>query len=247
MGKNDRQRFLHNPDGSVRANLNWRQRLPIMLLAALVSTYIRLVIWTCRIKVVHGQQHREDAIARGVFIPCGWHQRLFISGIFLLTLKRHGVQPGFLISPSREGEFIARVARAHNTAVMRGSSTRTGREAMAAMRRGIADGISPMIFGDGPKGPPGQFKVGAVVLSNRSGTPVLPIGCALDRYWTLKTWDQTRIPKPFARMTIALGPLQSCASDSNAAWADDAAATLAREIDALTAIAEQAIEPTVIS
>lgn len=239
MGRRTRERFLRDEDGTVRANLTWRQRLILVVLAWFVTVYIWLIRWTCRVEVVHGQQHLDDALAQRVFIPCGWHQRLFISGIFLLTLQPRGVRPGFLISPSREGEFIARVARAHGTSVMRGSSTRTGREAITAMRRGLADGISPMIFADGPKGPPGEFKPGAVVLSYRSGMPLLPIGCAIDRYWSLRTWDETRLPKPFARFRVALGPMRTTSGDQDTASVDQTTEALTHELDELTAIADR--------
>lgn len=241
MGKRSRERFIHNTDGTVRANLTRRQLASIILLAWLVSAYIWLLRWTCRVEIVHGGQQLDKAVDQQVFIPCGWHQRLFVSGLFLLTLKPRGVRPGFLISPSREGEFIARVARAHGTAVMRGSSTRTGREALVAMQNGLANGISPMIFADGPKGPPGDFKPGTVVLARRSGMSILPIGCAIDRCWVLKTWDQTRIPKPFAHLKIALGAPRTLEHGEDRASGNAIALALATELDELTAIADQSL------
>lgn len=239
MDQQARPRFLRNDDGTVHANLTWRQRLSIALLAWLISIYIWLVRWTCTVEVVHGQQHLDEALARQIFIPCGWHQRLFVSGIFLATLQPRGIRAGFLISPSREGEFIARVARAHGTAVMRGSSTRTGHEAIVAMRGGLSKGISPMIFADGPMGPMRQCKPGAVLLSHRTGIPVLPIGCTIDRYWSLYTWDQTRIPKPFAHLKVALGPLRTTDYKRGDASVADVTIMLAHNLNELTAIADE--------
>lgn len=239
MGNKRRERVLYNADGTVRANLTWRQTTAIMLLAWLVAAYMWLVRWTCRVEVVRGQAHLDAALARGTVIPCAWHQRLFVSGIFLAKLKSRGLHAGFLISPSREGEFIARVARAHGTAVMRGSSNRTGREAIVAMRRGLDNGISPMVFADGPKGPRGQFKPGAVVLSHRTGMPLLPVACAIDRYWSLRTWDATRIPKPFARFKVALGPLRTTERAPQEA-ATETTEALATELDELTEYADRA-------
>ena len=36
--------------------------------------------------------------------------------------------------------------------------------------------------------------------------PILPIGCAVDRAWYLNRWDSFMVPKPFARIVIAVGP-----------------------------------------
>ncbi|MEQ8800257.1 MAG: lysophospholipid acyltransferase family protein [Salinisphaeraceae bacterium] len=211
----DREPFLRNPDGSLRANLTVWQSLKISLLARVASVYIRLVRLTCRIQVIAGSGHLETARREGPVIACAWHQAELVSGIYLLTWQRLAMRVGFLISPSREGEFIARVARLHGAAVMRGSSTRSGREALWAMAKALEEGTSPVVFADGPSGPAQQFKAGAVILSRRTGAAVLPVGCALDGYWQLRTWDGTLIPKPFARLRIALGPPQTISPEAD--------------------------------
>ena len=38
-----------------------------------------------------------------------------------------------------------------------------------------------------------------------AGVPILPIACAADRAWYLDRWDDFMIPKPFARIVIAVG------------------------------------------
>jgi lysophospholipid acyltransferase (LPLAT)-like uncharacterized protein len=35
--------------------------------------------------------------------------------------------------------------------------------------------------------------------------PIVPIACAADRAWYLDRWDDFMIPKPFARVVIAVG------------------------------------------
>lgn len=236
----NQQRYRLAKGGTVRANLTWWQRRLLVLLSWLMSAYIWLVRLTCRIEIVQGQEHLDEALEQGVFIPCGWHQSLLVSGIFLVKQQRRGTRVGFLISPSREGEFIARVADAHGTEVMRGSSNRTGRQAIVAMRRGLKNGISPMIFADGPTGPAGECKPGAVALSSLAQTPILPIGCGVDRCWTLNTWDQTRIPKPFARFKIALGPLRTNESGRDSETINNMSTELAQELNALSTIAHEA-------
>lgn len=225
-----REPFLRNPDGSLRANLTAWQSLKITLLAWVASTYIWLVRRTCRIDLVAGSGYVETARREGPVIACAWHQAELVSGIYLLTWQRLAMRVGFLISPSREGEFIARVATLHGAGVMRGSSTRSGREALWAMRKALDKGTSPVVFADGPSGPAQQFKAGAVILSRRTGAAVLPVGCALDRYWQLRTWDGTLIPKPFARFRIALGPPQTISPEADVAAESERLGRLLNEL-----------------
>jgi hypothetical protein len=37
------------------------------------------------------------------------------------------------------------------------------------------------------------------------GAPMVPLACAADRAWYLDRWDDFMIPKPFARIVLAVG------------------------------------------
>lgn len=127
----------------------WLQRLKLATVVTLASAYIWLLRLTCRIDTVSGSEQVDAALARGVVIPCSWHQHIMPSALFLRDLVPRGLKTGFLTSPSRDGEFTAGVARRHGTWVMRGSSSRTGRQALKALIRGVEQGISPTIYPDG--------------------------------------------------------------------------------------------------
>jgi lysophospholipid acyltransferase (LPLAT)-like uncharacterized protein len=39
--------------------------------------------------------------------------------------------------------------------------------------------------------------------------PILPLAFSADRYWAIKSWDRLIVPKPFARVRLAVGePLE---------------------------------------
>ena len=57
---------------------------------------------------------------------------------------------------------------------------------------------------DGPKGPRFVFKPGAIMLSQMSQRPVVPLAYAASRAWLI-AWDKFVIPWPFARIVIAVG------------------------------------------
>ena len=43
-------------------------------------------------------------------------------------------------------------------------------------------------------------------LAKITGNPILPFHIESNRHWTLRSWDRTQVPKPFARVAIAIGP-----------------------------------------
>lgn len=221
-----------------RRGPKWLQRLQRSAIVFAVSTYIWILRLTCRIEVVEGRTNLDAALARGVVIPCIWHQQIMVSSLFVRSLIPLGLKTGFLTSPSRDGEVTTRAAKHHGTYTIRGSSTRTGREALKALVKGVRDGISPTIYPDGPRGPAHVFKPGAVMVARLTGVPIMPVGCAASRYWQAKSWDQNRIPKPFARLTIAVGDLWPVARAERDM--DNVAQQVGYKIDELMHMAEAA-------
>ena len=64
--------------------------------------------------------------------------------------------------------------------------------------------VSPAMTPDGPKGPRFVFKPGAILLSQMSQRPILPMAFAASRAWLI-AWDKFVIPVPFSRSVIAIG------------------------------------------
>lgn len=240
MAQETPPRFVHSADGDLKTVMTRRQWLVIILLSWVFGAYIWLVRFTSRIEVVHGHENVEAAARQKTFVACAWHQRLFISGIWLLSFQKTGSRIGALISPSREGECVARVAHISGAVSMRGSSSRTGRDALKAVCKAIRNDICPVMFADGPRGPAGEFKPGAVIASQITGVPMLPVGCDVTRFWQMKSWDSGNIPKPFTRFRIAVGALRQAERSDDADYVDRLSAEMGRELDRLTRIAETA-------
>jgi len=167
---------------------------------------IRAWMATNRVVRVVGLEHLDQALARAPsLVPVYWHQHTMHCGYFLLQHPR-GLTPGWLISPSVDGEIGAMVMQRLGAAVIRGSSTHTGARALRDYYQALVkENISPVITPDGPRGPRFKFKPGAVLLSQMSGRPILPMAYAASRAWLVK-WDKFVIPMPFARIVIAIGP-----------------------------------------
>ena len=111
-----------------------------------------------------------------------------------------------MVSQSKDGEFAAFVAQKFGMTAVRGSSSRGSK----AVRDGMVDAVKAGFIGaitvDGPRGPRRILKSGIVDIARKTGAPVIPTTCVGDSMWVLrKTWDQTRIPKPFARVIVHYG------------------------------------------
>jgi len=219
----------------------WRQKLELHVVSWAAMLFIWLLRMTCRIRVVEGQQHLDAALARGTaFVPCAWHQRIVPSGLFLRSLVRRKMRIGFLISPSREGEIVSRLAHAHGMTPIRGSSSRTGSQALESLAKAVGQGISPMMYGDGPCGPAGVFKPGAVVLASRTGAPLFLIGASVSRFRRLRSWDATHLPRPFSCFNIAIGEPLYVGVLEGTQTAEDLAGVVSDRLKALDAIASAA-------
>ncbi len=171
-------------------------------LALLIRVYWRSVRWR-----VTGEEHIAPLLESGTrFIPCCWHQRQFFAIAYLRRLRARGVNPGALVSPSKDGELGARLLAKVGVTAIRGSGRRSGALAMRDMYMAIKEqNLSPLIAPDGSTGPVHEFKPGAIMLARLSGSPVIPLSFACTWGIKLRTWDRLLLPLPFSRVELVVG------------------------------------------
>jgi lysophospholipid acyltransferase (LPLAT)-like uncharacterized protein len=181
----------------------WLYRLALPLVLGLV----RLLWFSYRIRRVIGDQRMDAAIqANTAVIPCLWHQHLMLGVPYLLRKRAQGLQLGFMISPSVDGEVGAMVAEKLGGKVVRGSSSYTGARALRDFYLAIVkDNVSLLITPDGPRGPRYQAKSGALLIAQLAAKPILPISFAASRVFKFRAWDRFILPLPFARVVLAVG------------------------------------------
>lgn len=184
-----------------------KRRITYAIIQPLIRTFLYLIWWSCRVKTITGDEYSQQLVKKGEpIIPCYWHQMHIFGTWYMRKLQKRGLKIGFLISPSVDGEVIVKLVKSWGATAIRGSSTHTGAKAMRDMYNTIVtDKVSPVTTSDGPTGPVHQFKSGAVILSQLSQAPMLPIAYAASRYWQLRSWDKFIIPKPFSTIAIAVG------------------------------------------
>jgi len=213
-------------------------RLAVPLGLALVRAWWR----SCRVVRVTGIEHLEEALRRAPsLVPCYWHQHQLYCGKYLVEQRARGLNVGWLISPSVDGELGAMLVRRFGGAVIRGSSTHTGARALRDYYQALMQqDISPIITPDGPKGPRFRFKPGAILLAQMSGRPMLPMAYAASHAWLVK-WDKFVIPMPFARIAIALGPPRYVPRALDGAALETLQGEMERELKRLYGVARAAL------
>lgn len=169
------------------------------------KVFVELLWATCRLRFVGKERYDELVRREQTVVPVCWHQHLLICARFVVSRKHSGLRPGFMISPSVDGEAPTMLARSYGAHIVRGSGSYTGVRAVLGAHQAIQDGVSPLITPDGPRGPRFKFKPGAIFAAQIAGKHVVPLAFAAKPAKVMKTWDKFVLPMPFSRIVIAIG------------------------------------------
>ncbi len=184
---------------------SWRdsrsKRLQVALIPRLGAPLIGLLgrTYTWR---AEGAEHYAAVLASGRQpIMAFWHGRILPATLFF---QRRGIV--VLTSENFDGEWIGRIIERFGYGMARGSTSRGAARGLVQLRKMMAEGRPTAFTIDGPRGPAKQAQAGAVFLAKITGNPILPFHIESSRHWTLRSWDRTLVPKPFATLSIAIGP-----------------------------------------
>jgi lysophospholipid acyltransferase (LPLAT)-like uncharacterized protein len=162
----------------------------------------QLLFRSCRISYV-GKEHEDQFLRRGEPICfAGFHQ-----GMLYLPFHFRDRDGVVMVSASRDGDLIAHTMARFGLRSARGSSRRGGEDALRAMIDEVnASRCSAGMIVDGPLGPAGIAKRGALVLARDTGLPIVPGNWWARPHVAFGSWDRTIVPLPFARMVFAFEP-----------------------------------------
>ena len=179
------------------ADLLYRTSLAVIPRLYVVLT--ALLFGSCRLKVL-GRENLEKVMSQGGVVVPIWHYSVFY---MLYHLRQY---PGVvMVSASKDGEYIAHVARLLGFETVRGSAHRFGVRALKGLIAHVVQGKNAGIVADGSQGPPRVAQPGVVLLAARAGVPMLPMVWAVKRYRAFHSWDRTVIPLPFSSMVVQYG------------------------------------------
>lgn len=193
---------------------------------ATTKTAGKIIYWlvrsycaTFRLKIINEKPLLDYLEQGGRVLVCAWHQQLFST---VCHGKEYGkYNPSIMSSKSLDGEISAGVARQLGWYPVRGSSSRDGGPALKEMINRLKKYGLAILFPDGPRGPAGVAKPGAISLAHAADAVILPIYFQAEKAWYFNSWDKFMVPKPFSRVTlvfcemIKLPPIQSEADLEN--------------------------------
>lgn len=107
-----------------------------------------------------------------------------------------------LVSEHGDGEYVTRIIERSGFGTVRGSSTRGGTKGLRGLVRAARAGKDLALTPDGPRGPRGVFKPGALVAAQMTGLPVIPLSVRVSAGWRANSWDGFLVPRPFSTVTI---------------------------------------------
>jgi len=169
------------------------------MLAPLLAVAVRAYCVTIRIHD-NSRSARVRRQRRPHIMVALWHSHQFAA---LWHYRRLGVV--LLSSWHHDAEYSSRTARSLGYRIVRGSSTRGATRAYLELARLTRAGKSIALTCDGPHGPPHVVKAGVVHLAQQGGVPLLPFAMGLSSFWTMRSWDGFRVPKPFSHGYALLG------------------------------------------
>jgi lysophospholipid acyltransferase (LPLAT)-like uncharacterized protein len=162
---------------------------------------IKIISSTYRIKIINPETEQNVLKMGKVPIYASWHQRFF-PGIALIGARN---PISIMISQSRDGEMISKIATSFGWHPVRGSSSRGGSHALKELYKLIGQGYKVGHIVDGPRGPHGIVKSGLLLIAQQSGMPIIPTIISPEKKWVFNSWDRFMVPKPFSRIIIRFG------------------------------------------
>jgi lysophospholipid acyltransferase (LPLAT)-like uncharacterized protein len=183
---------------------------------------------------VEGLQHFEAVQASGRQpVMAFWHGRILPATFYF---RGRGIV--VITSENFDGEWIARIIERFGYGTARGSTTRGGRKAILQLVRDMKAGRAAGFTLDGPRGPARVAQPGAVWLASATGNPLLPFHLEASSHWTLRSWDQTQIPRPFSTVALVVGEPIEVPKDAPPDVLEVARVDLERRLAALEARAQ---------
>jgi lysophospholipid acyltransferase (LPLAT)-like uncharacterized protein len=163
-----------------------------------------------------------------------WHGRILPATVYF---QRRGIV--VITSENFDGEWIAGIIERFGYGTARGSSSRGAVKALVRLKRDMAAGKPAAFTLDGPRGPARVAQPGAIWLAKATGNPIVPFHIESSRFWTANSWDRTMVPKPWARVAIAIGEPMEIARDADDALMEAGRIDLEARLTALEARAHQ--------
>lgn len=171
-------------------------RLKSMLLVGLISTAQALI----KVEKVGFNDFIDGKQLDRPVLIVSWH------GTMLVPLYCHrDLNIVIMSSLSDDGDLMVKVLNHYGYNSVRGSSSRGGMRGLLEMVKLVKGGMPASLTVDGPRGPRHEVKPGIVMMAQKTGGYLLPVGMACSNCYTFNSWDKTELPLPFSRAVMHTG------------------------------------------
>ena len=162
--------------------------------------YAVIYLWclTLRSKNLNAEEENHFKNLSGPYILTLWHGRIF----YLFYYLRQNPDYFLLISPSQDGDLLARLAKLMGYSVIRGSSYKKAVPAARSLIKVLRRKKRIIIIADGSRGPSCVAQPGSVQLASITESPIFAMTFGAKNKMTLNTWDRFIIPLPFTRCNL---------------------------------------------
>jgi hypothetical protein len=166
---------------------------------------VLLYSWTLRLKIENDKEWMDYRRNGGVVLLCTWHQQFFSAIVPFKNYKTFN--PSIMISQSKDGEIVAKIALRSGWNPVRGSSSKGGLEALKKMIAHLKEKKLAAHIVDGPKGPAGIVKPGVIRLAHAANAVIVPFSVSAEKAWVFNSWDKFLLPKPFSKVFLRFGKM----------------------------------------
>ncbi|MGQ9471161.1 MAG: lysophospholipid acyltransferase family protein [Candidatus Aminicenantales bacterium] len=178
----------------LRSEFGWK------MVGALGRLLLRFVALSSRVEIIGKENLLTLRNQCQPIIHLVWHGRIFLAPYFF---RKQGIMP--LISPSEDGEVVARIVEGWGYKTLRGSSSHSMVSAWKEMLKELKEGGEVLIVPDGPRGPGRVLKLGAIKLAIETGAALVPFSFSASRRRFLRSWDRFLLALPFSRIVAVYG------------------------------------------
>ncbi len=170
------------------------------MFGAAIWAVLWLLRWTTRLEYEGLETVEQEWSAGRPMVLAFWHGRAL-----MLPFIARGREAYIMNSTHRDGEIMTRTLARFGIKTTRGSSRRNAVSGTLGLLRALRRGIPVALIPDGPRGPAGIAKPGAVELAMRSGVPLLPLTFSARPALRMGGWDRMLLPLPGARVRCVVG------------------------------------------
>ena len=207
---------------------SWLKRLQVAVIAGIGYPLIKVIGHTLKWRTT-GLENFESIQTSGSQPILGfWHGRILAATFYF---RQRGIV--VITSQNFDGEWIARIIERFGYKTARGSTSRGALRAVNQLIKDMNRGCMVGFTLDGPRGPTRVAKPGAAWLAKKTGNPVLPFHIEASNSWTLRSWDNSQIPKPFSTVALVVGDPITVPANASAEILADASRKIEIHLEAL--------------